>query len=99
MSVEINNRFLLNARAEMEQALKEFGEKYGLKIRVGNATYSPGVDGNATFKVELVLANRRQHMNNKKGTGPDRDLLLRMGEFEDSCRSISVGGMAADLAD
>ena len=36
-------------------------------------------------------------MNTKKGTGPDRDLLLRMGEFEDSCGSISVGGMAADL--
>jgi transcriptional regulator with XRE-family HTH domain len=36
-------------------------------------------------------------MNNTKETGPDRELLQRLGEFEDACCSISVGGMAADL--
>jgi transcriptional regulator with XRE-family HTH domain len=36
-------------------------------------------------------------MNNRRRAAPDRDLLLRMGEFEDACRSISVGGMAAEL--
>ncbi len=30
-------------------------------------------------------------------TGPGRQWLERMADLEDSCRSVSVGGMAADL--
>ena len=33
---------------------------------------------------------------NKSG-GPPRDWLLRAAELEDSCRSLSVGGLASDL--
>lgn len=37
-------------------------------------------------------------MNNmNKNTGPSQEWLREMAEFEDSCRSVSVGGMAADL--
>lgn len=32
-----------------------------------------------------------------KNTGPRPEWLREMADFEDSCRSISVGGMAADL--
>ena len=28
---------------------------------------------------------------------PDREWLLKMADAEDACRSVSVGGMAADL--
>lgn len=36
-------------------------------------------------------------MTNKKTNGPAREWLLKMAEFEDSCRSVSAGGMAADF--
>ena len=29
--------------------------------------------------------------------GPNREWLLKAGEAEDSCRSLSVGGLASDL--
>jgi len=66
MSVEITRQFLLTAREEMGQALKEFGEKHGLKITVGHASYTAGVDGNATFKVELATQNESGLVFSKK---------------------------------
>lgn len=36
-------------------------------------------------------------MTDTKHTGPRPEWLLKMADSEDSCRSISVGGMAADL--
>lgn len=36
-------------------------------------------------------------MKNKNADGPAREWLLRMAEFEDSCCSISAGGMASDF--
>jgi len=33
----------------------------------------------------------------KENTGPSRKWLVRMANIEDSCRTISAGGMAADL--
>ena len=36
-------------------------------------------------------------MTNNKTNGPAREWLLKMAEFEDSCRSFSAGGMAADM--
>jgi len=32
-----------------------------------------------------------------KSSGPPRDWLLKAAEIEDSCRSLSVGGLAADF--
>lgn len=36
-------------------------------------------------------------MINNKTNGPAREWLLKMAEFEDSSRSVSAGGMAADF--
>lgn len=36
-------------------------------------------------------------MKNKNADGPAREWLLRMAEFEDSCSSVSAGGMASDF--
>jgi len=66
MSVEITRQFLVNAREEMGIALKEFGEKYGLKITVGSASYTAGEAGNATFKVELATQNESGRVFTKK---------------------------------
>lgn len=35
--------------------------------------------------------------NMNKSRGPSRDWLLKAADIEDACRSVSVGGLAADL--
>lgn len=51
---EITREFLRDARTEMMEDLKAFGERHGLTVTVGNASFTAGVGGNATFKVELA---------------------------------------------
>lgn len=64
--IEITKPFLREAREEMEAALKEFGEKYGLTITVGSASFMPGPGGNATFKVELATQTDDGEANTRR---------------------------------
>lgn len=51
----INRSLLRILRPEIEEALKEVGEKYKLKFSVGRASFS---DHNATFKLELATISK-----------------------------------------
>lgn len=42
-------------RDEINEALKQIGEKYGISLKTGDARYS---DSNITFKLELSLVNQ-----------------------------------------
>lgn len=48
---EIDRNILRGMRTDMEAALKQVGEKYGVAISVGNATFRPE---NAKFNVEVA---------------------------------------------
>lgn len=65
---EITKPFLRDAREEMTAALREFGERHGIKVTVGNASFTPGAGGNATFKVELATRTPEGEVNTKEMT-------------------------------
>ncbi len=62
----ITKPFLRDARVEMMVALREFGERHGLVVTVGNASFIPGVGGSATFKVELATKTADGVVNTKE---------------------------------
>lgn len=52
---KFDREFLKQVRPEIEAALKQLGEKYGLKITAGNASFS---DVLTTFKIELAVVGQ-----------------------------------------
>lgn len=63
---EITRPFLRDARDEIEAALSEFAEKYGIAVSVGNASFTPGPGGYATFKLELATKTPAGEVNTKQ---------------------------------
>ena len=60
---EMTRPFLRAARVEMEAELKDFGEKYGLTISIGDARFTKG---NAAFKVQLATTGSDGTVNTQE---------------------------------
>lgn len=67
---KIERRTCTLLRPEVESALAELGEKFGLKISAGNASYNSNA---VTFKVELAL----------QGYDRDKDEFMNVCQFYD----------------
>jgi len=94
MVAEITKDFMANViRADIEAALATVGEKHGLKMTAGNATFAPT---NFSLKIDAVII----------GANPDKDRFLqnatRLGlqasdfgrEFADGKHKFTICGMS-----